>query len=102
MTATACERPSLTRTRLRSFPTTPPEPENTGSTSTSTPSVTSSNAASPGSSSSAASPPASRKPHGTTSPSSPWQQQSYGSNKCPHFLDGKVAAQFGACGGIRL
>src|SRR5690606_23046198 len=78
---------SPTRAPLRSFPTIPPEPANTGSTSTSTPNDTSSSAASPSSSSSAASPPASRKLQGTTSPSSRSQQQSYGSDKCPHFLE---------------
>src|SRR6185437_7419525 len=61
-------------------------PKSTPSTSTSMPSGTWWNAASPSSNSSGASLRASKRPHETISLSSPSPPSSYGYDKCPHNL----------------
>lgn len=73
-----CAKPLLPKARSPSFPTTRHARSNIRSTSTSMPSVTSSNAASQSSSSSDASQPASKRPPEIIAPSSPSQPLSYG------------------------
>src|SRR5712691_2834005 len=81
------DKPSPTRARSQSFQTILRAPRNIRSTSISTHSDTSSNAASVSSSSSAASPLASKRPRGTTSQSLPSPLSSCGYDKCPHDLE---------------
>src|ERR1700694_5930929 len=87
MTPIICAKPSPPRERSPSSPTTRHVRSNIRSTSISTPSAISWNAASQNSSSSAASQPASKRPPEITGPSSPSQPSSYGCDKCPHRLE---------------
>lgn len=84
------------------IPNNPSRARSITSTNISTRIATSSNAASPSSSSFDASPHASRKPQGTTSPSSPSPPPFYGSDNCPQILadrnaDNRMVAFVNSC-----
>src|SRR5271156_3091403 len=86
MTPITCVEPLPPKARSPSSPTIRHGRSNIRSTSISTPSAISSNAASQGSNNSAASQPASKRPREITTPSSLSRPPSYGCDNCPQNL----------------